>query len=234
MVERTYGKVGLAFVHTADPSRQASDAKLQKFIRSHVSRVQHSRRRRDYDIPERTSSSSDPEGVASHEAITTCCLVYCWLTKEKGLPSDPASYRKSDAKSRTHGRETTPPTSIDEITTLKKNHSSFKSAFPFRSRQTHCTIRIPSQDDKDRIFRSSPESPIQAGVQSPVDELGLILQSLGLNICDCMVLLLIAIINKASKLTGVGSPADYHRKSCKRHRCLQSWRWSKCICCFNV
>jgi hypothetical protein len=69
MVEHIYGKVGLASVHTVDPSRQASDAKLQKFIRSHVSRVQHSRRRRDNDIPERTSSSSYPEVVASHEAI---------------------------------------------------------------------------------------------------------------------------------------------------------------------
>jgi hypothetical protein len=138
------------------------------------------------------------------------------------LQHDPASYRKSVAKSRIHGIETAPPTSINEIMTLKKKHSRLKSAFPFRSRQTHCADRISSQDNTDRIFRSSPRFSIQAELQSPIHELGHILQSLGLNICDCMVLLPIPIINKASKLTGVGSPADYHRESCKRHRCLRT------------
>ena len=158
-------KAGIAFVHVSDPSGQVTrDPKVRRLIRSHVSRVQHSRRFQS-DGGKPLDIAELPDGIADEDESATL---------------------GSDTVSQEHRRRQQ-STLIATLGTLDEDYDHV--LHQDRSMTATFAVQKPETSHYGTyvVNDQTSASPLRQNPQDPTDELQKFLNPLQLSISECLV-----------------------------------------------
>lgn len=155
-------KAGIAFVHVSDPSGQVSrDPKVRRLIRSHVSRVQHSRR-------------FEGDAVKPSDALEVL---------DSGIYEFQATARESDEVKRTKERRQRSPKPASHDGPYDHEFSQDKSTVA-----TPTDRMMEDSHSSSALNDQTPASPLHRNPRDLTDDLQRYLDPLQLNLSDCLVI----------------------------------------------
>lgn len=167
--------VGIAFVHS-DPSSHIKDPNLAKFIRSHVTSVQHSRKRRENPSPL-------SRGQTSHACAPSELTCDCKIAKRQPERSDISLPSSSASDSSAHSET---PTSMAQALLLDPQQRYHVPDPGSKSFATN-TLQIPAQ------------AALGCSLGDPTDEYYDLLYPLKLSVRDCRVSSLFCMCANATR-----------------------------------